>query len=169
MKLRFKNRATRLIFCALACLLALLLVAISIWPRPQDSGLAISFVAFTNALGGSRSAVFGVTNICRRTITFVTPEPQIRTNGVWAEIVVAGPFPLDGLWLYGGQGTNVTVAVPNRGEAWRMPILYAYHQNKGESYVYQVKLMLQSLSGGKYHAGSTGYRAFSAVMELTKA
>ncbi len=129
MKLGFKILPVHLLACAL-CLLVLLLAGVVLWPQPQASGLAIKFVGFTNAFGQPRSAVFGVTNLSRRTITFVTPEPQVRTGEGWSEIVVAGPLPIRGVGLAGGQGTHVTVAVPDREEAWRMPFIgyVAYHR-----------------------------------------
>ena|SRR5947208_3663824 len=172
MKRGFKIRLVNLLACAL-CLLVLLLIAGVLRPQPQVSGLAIKFVGFTNALGQPQSAVFAVTNLSRRTITFVTPEPQVRTEGVWSEPVVVGPLPIS-LGLDGGQGTNVTVAVPNRGQAWRMPIVWVYDLSTLEFYVHRGKNLLRtakdgSLSGWKYGSALTGYTNFSAEIELTKA
>ncbi len=172
MKLGFKIRLVHVLACAV-CLVVLLLIAVLLWPQPQASGLAIKFVGFTNALGQPRSAVFGVTNLSRRTITFVTPEPQVRTGGSWSEIVVAGPRPIS-VKLAGGQGTNVTMTVPSRGEAWRMPIMWVYDLSTLDFYVHRSKNLLRtakegSLSGWKYGFALTGYTNFSAEMELTKA
>ncbi len=173
MKLGFKILPVHLLACAL-CLLVLLLAGVVLWPQPQASGLAIKFVGFTNALGQPRSAVFSVTNLSRITISFVIPEPQVRTGGNWSEIVVAGPPPIRGFRLAGGQGMNVTMTVPSRGEAWRMPIRWAYDLNTLDVYVRRSKNLLHtakegSLSGWKYGFALTVYTNFSAEMESTKA
>ena len=173
MKLGFKIRLVHLLACAL-CLVVLLLIAVLLWPQPQVSGLAIKFVGFTNALGQPRSAVFGVTNLSRSTISFVIPEPQVRTGGSWSEIVVAGPNQIRGFRLAGGQGTNVTTTVPSRGEAWRMPIRWFFDLSTLDVYVRRSKNLLHtakegSLSGWKYGFALTSYTNFSAEMELTKA
>jgi hypothetical protein len=146
----------------------------TLWPQPQVSGFAIQFVGFTNALGQPQSAVFAVTNVSRRTITFVTPETQVRTNGVWSELVVVGPLPIRPVSLPRGQGTIVTVAAPNRGEAWRMAIIWYYELSTAEIYLGRAKNLLRtakegSLSGWKYGFALTSYTNFSAEMELTKA
>src|SRR5262245_28473018 len=131
MKLSFKIRLVQWLACAL-CLIVLLLVAVVLWPQPQVSGLAITFAGFTNALGEPRSALFGVTNSSRRSISFVILDPQIRTDGRWSE--VAAVVRRMTLTLAGGQGTNVTMAVASRGEAWRMPVLWVYEPNSAEFY-----------------------------------
>jgi hypothetical protein len=171
MKLGFKIRLVLLFACAL-CLVVLLLIAVLLWPQPKASGLGIKFVGFTNALGQPQSAVFGVTNLSHRTIGFVTPEPQVRTGGNWSEIVFAGPGKR--VELAGGQVTNVTMTVPSRGEAWRMPIIWFYQLSTLDIYVHRSKDLLStakegSLSGWKYGFALTSYTNFSAEMELTKA
>src|SRR6266516_2193361 len=173
MKLGFKIRLVHLLACAL-CLVVLLLIAVLLSPQPQATGLAIKFVGFTHALGQPRSAVFGVTNLSRSTIGFVIPEPQVRTGGSWSEIVVAGPPPIRGFRLAGGQGTNVTMTVPSRGEAWRMPVMWAYDMSTLDVYVHRSKNLLRtakegSLSGWKYGFALTVYTNFSPEMELTNA
>ena len=172
MKLGFKIRLVLLLACAL-CLVVLLLIAVLLWPQPQASGLGIKFVGFTNTLVPPLSAVFGVTNLSRRTIGFVTPEPQVRTGGNWSEIVFAGPGPIR-VELAGGQGTIVTMTVPSRGEAWRMPIIWFYQLSTLDLYAHRSKNLLRtakegSLSGWKYGFALTGYTNFSVEMELTKA
>lgn len=167
MKLGFKVRLGYLLAFALP---VMLLVGVVLWPQPQASGLAVSFVGFTNALGQPQSAVFAVTNFSRRKITFVTPEPQVRTEVDWPESVVVGPLPIN-IRLDGGQGTNVTVAVPNRGEAWRMPIVWVYEPSRLELYAHRSKSLLRtaregSLSGWNYGIGLTCQTNFSAEMEL---
>jgi hypothetical protein len=171
MKLGLKVRLVHVLACAL-CLLVLLLVGVVLWPQPQASGLAIKFVGFTNTLGQPRSAVFGVTNLSRRTITFVTPEPQVRTGEGWSEILVAKPRPIT-VALAGGQGTNVTVAIPNRGEAWRMPIRWSHQLSTADFYIHRGKNLLRtakegSLSGWKYGFALPCFTNFSAELELSR-
>jgi hypothetical protein len=171
MKLGFKIRLVHLLAGVLCVFLVLLLVAIVFWSQPQASGLAIAFVGYTNVFGQPRSAVFGVTNLSRRRINFVVvPEPQIRTEGVWSEVAITGPLPMSG--LPGGQGKNVTSALPSRGKAWRMPIIWGHDISTAERYVHRVKNLLRaggSLSGWKYGFALPCYTNFSAEMELPKA
>src|SRR5688572_2205342 len=124
MKLGFKVRVLPLLACLL-CAVGLLLCGVMFWPLPQGSGVTIQFVGFTNAPGQPRSSVFGLTNLSRRKINYHTAEPQSRTAGVWSE-TIAVASPAIGIELGVGQGTNVTVAVPSGGEAWRMPVLWSY-------------------------------------------
>ncbi len=173
MKLSFKSRPVRLLAGGL-CLLVLLLVGVMLWPQPRASGLAIQFVGFTNAPGQRRSAVFGVTNLSRRTITFVTPEPQVRTGAGWSEIFFAQPLAIKGVGLGRGQGTQVTVADPDGEEAWRMPIIWSYDMSTVEIYARRVKNMLDtakegSLAGWNYGWGLTGYTNFSAEVKFGRA
>jgi hypothetical protein len=171
MKRGFKVRPVNVLACAL-CLLVLLVVGVVLWPQPQGSGLAIRFVGFSNALGQPRSAVFGVTNLSRRMITFFVPEPQVRIGAAWAGVVPGTDPP--GLTLDGGLGTNVTVALPKNGDAWRMPIIWAYELSRAEVYLGRGKNLLRtakegSLSGWKCGFALTGYTNFSPELELTKA
>ena len=167
MKLPFKIELAHLLACVL-CLLVLLLVAVVFWPQPQVSGLTIAFVRFTNAPGQPRFAVFGLTNLSHRTINFVViPEPQIRTEGGWSEVAVAGA--LRASELAGGQGTNVSMALPSRGEAWRMPIIWGYDMSTAERYAHRVmNLLTTGKESPKYAYALPIYTNFSAEMELLK-
>jgi len=155
------------------CLGVLLLSGVMLWPEPQDAALAIRFVAFTNPLGQPRSAVFGVTNLSHRTIALRALGQQVRSNGVWSEIMIVGPLPMSN-GLGGGQGTKVTVAVPTGGEAWRMPLVWVYRPSRMDCYVARGKNLLDTarrgtLSGSNYGFSMTGHTNFSADMESTKA
>src|SRR5687768_9190212 len=140
MRLGFKVRALPLLACLL-CAVGLFLFGVMFWPLPQGSGVTIQFVGFTNAPGQPRSSVFGLTNLSRRKISFVTAEPQFRTAGVWSE-TIAVASPAMGTELGVGQGTNVTVAVPSGGGAWRMPVLWSYNMSTAEVYLGRVKNLL---------------------------
>ena len=171
MKVGFKIRLVHLIAGVLCVLLVLLSVAIVVWSQPQGSGLAIAFLGFTNVLGQPQSAVFGVTNLSRRRIDFVViREPQIRTERVWSEVAITGPLPMSG--LPAGQATNVTIGLPNRGRAWRMPIVWGYDISAAERYVQRLKNLLRvggSLSNWKSGFALPCYTNFSAELELSKA
>ena len=172
MKLGFKVRALPLLACLL-CAIGLLLFGVMFWPLPQGSGVTIQFVGFTNAPGQPRSSVFGVTNLSRRKITFAALEHQSRTAGVWSE-TIAVASPAIGIELGVGQGTNVTVAVPSDGEAWRVPVGWAYDLSAFEVYFYRCKNLLRtvqkwSLAGWNYGFGLTSHTNFSAEMELARA
>lgn len=172
MKLGFKVRALPLLACLL-CTVGLLLFGVMFWPLPQGSGVTIQFVGFTNAPGQPQSCVFGLTNLSRRKITFVTAEPQSRTAGVWSE-TIAVASPAMGIELGVGQGTNVTVAVPSGGEAWRMPVIWGCYMSTAEVYLGRVKNLLRtvqdrSLAGWNYGFALRGYTNFSAAVELARA
>jgi hypothetical protein len=171
MKLRFKLRALRLLACLL-CALCLFLLGVMFWPLPQGSGVTIQFVEFTNTPGQRQSSVFGLTNLSRKKISFVTAEPQSRTAGVWSE-TIALASPAMGIELGVGQGTNVTVAVPSGGEAWRMPVLWSYRLSALEVYFYRGKNLLRtvqerSLAGWNYGFALSSYTNFSAAVELAR-
>lgn len=172
MKLGFKVRALPLLACLL-CAVGLLLFGVMFWPRPQGSGVTIQFVGFTNAPGQSRSAVFGVTNLSRSKITFAALELQSRTAGVWSENIAAASHTI-GIELGAGQGTNVTVAVPSDGKAWRVPVGWHYNPSALEVYSYRGKNLLRtaqegSLAGWNHGFSLSGYTNFSAAVEFARA
>jgi hypothetical protein len=79
-----------------------------------------------------------------------------------------------GIELGVGQGTNVTVAVPIGGEAWRMPVLWSYDMSTAEVYRGRVKNLLYtvqegSLAGWNYGFALSTYTNFSAAVELARA
>jgi hypothetical protein len=170
MKRGLKVRPAHLLVCVLSLPL-LLLVVVMCWPQRQASGLAVTFLRFTNAPGRPPSAVFGVTNLSGRGIVFAIPDPQIRSNGVWADVTVVPQLGTD---LAGGEGTNITVALPSGGQTWRMPILWAYRMSRREIYIYRFKSLLRtaqegSLAGWNYSPSGDGYTNVSAEMGWTKA
>jgi len=177
MKLDFKNRAAHLLIGLLG-ILVFVSIQVALWPQPQkprSSGLTIQFVGFTNVPGHRRSAVFGVTNLSRETITFLTAQPQVRTRGVWSGAVVVRLSPaIIGLGL--GQGTHVSVDVPDRVEAWRIPVPWCYdHPRMLDMCVQRSKNLLRtalhgSLSGWKEdYRVLEGFTSLSAEIESTKA
>jgi hypothetical protein len=109
------------------CLLVLLVLGVVLWPQPQRSRLAIQFVSHThtNEPGRRPCVVFGVTNLSHKSLTWTWAYPQVRSNGVWSEVEIIGPGTMHED-LDGGQGMRVIVAVPDRGEAWRLPIVWSY-------------------------------------------
>jgi hypothetical protein len=162
MKTGCRIRPVHLAACAF-CLLVLLSVGMVLWPQPRVSYLAISFTAFTNTTGQPRAAMFSVTNLSRRLITFGVPDPQVRKEGAWPATVATGPL-LPTL-LKGGGRTVVTAAVPTGGEAWRLPILWVYEPSETEFYVHR----RMSLLGWKHGFRLTGHTNFSAAMEPSQA
>jgi hypothetical protein len=172
MKLDSKSRKACLLIGLLG-LLVLLSVGVTLWPQPPSSGLTIQFVGFTNVAGQPSFAVFGVTNLSRKSMTFAPAQPQVRTGGVWSGAVVVRP-PAIGIALRAGWGTNVSVDLPDHAEAWRMPVVWGYDLNKWEFYVQRSKNLLRtaqhgSLSGWREGFGVNGYTNFSAEIESTKA
>ncbi len=173
MKPGFIVRFVPLVACAL-CLLVLLLLAVARWGNQRVSRSAVELVALTNVLVQPRSAVFGLTNLSHRTISFIAPEPQVLTRGVWSGVVVPGGVS-SGFRLAGGQGANLTVAIPSHGEAWRMPIIWSYRPTRTELYVSRGRNLLytlkkgMSLSGWNYGVVSRGGTNVSAVMPLIRA
>jgi hypothetical protein len=125
-KLAFKIRGLHLAPW-LICLVLLLVILVVIWLRPQRSGLSIQFVSciYTNEPGHRPCVVFGVTNLSHKSVTWTWAYPQVRSNAVWSEVEIMGPSTMHED-LDGGQGMHVIVAVPNRGEAWRVPIVWSY-------------------------------------------
>lgn len=166
MKLDPKMPLVRLLACVL-CFFLLLLTAVVLWPRPDVNGIAITFVMFTNAPGQPPSAVFSVTNRGPERISFVIPEPQIRSEGVWSEIVVPGRPALE---LADGNGTNVTIALPTHGDAYRMPIVWCYRPSLPKLYFRRTQNLIYntakrgSLAGWKYGFVLTTYTNFSSEL-----
>lgn len=170
MKRGLKVRPAHLLVCVLS-LPFLLLVVVMCWPQRQASGLAVTFVRFTNAPGRPPSAVFGVTNLSGRGIVFAIPDPQIRSNGVWADVTVVPQLGTD---LAGGEGTNITVVIPSAGQTWRMPIIWDDKMSRLGFCIYRLKSLLRtakkgSLAGWNYSPSRDGYTNFSAEMGSTKA
>ena len=160
MKLHFKLRPQHFLLCAL---FLVLLIGVVLRPQERLSGVAIRFAGFTNALGQPRSAVFSVTNHSHKRIVFAVPEPQIRIGTNWTD-VSPGMDPATHA-LDGGQSTNFTLDLPKRGDAWRMPIMWAYNGNTPEYRLRCAKNFLRGL-GWQYGGALPGYTNFSADMEL---
>jgi hypothetical protein len=119
----YRTRFLLLGACGL-CLLVALLFGIVIWPRPQVSALDIRFAGFTQGSSQFRSAVFRVTNLSRNGVVFVPLEPQVRIGASWSGVVPPDPastiFALEGL-----QSTDITLAISNWAQVWRLPVLWS--------------------------------------------
>jgi len=157
MKTKFNLRGISL-WASSFCLLVFLMLGAVLWPQPQAPGLAIQFVGFSNSLGQPQSAIFGVTNFTRRKLCFAPPEPQVRTGEVWLETVTIRT-PAAGIDLRGGQGTTVTVPVPNRGEAWRLSIRWGYLPSAWEWYIFRGKNLLRTARQGSMAGWNWSYAA----------
>ena len=175
MKLVFKIRDLHLLPW-LFCLTTLLVVLVAIWPRPQPSGLSIQFVSRinTNNEPGLRPCVvFGVTNLSHKSVTWTWAYPQVRSNGLWSEVEIMGPFTMHED-LHVGQGMHVIVADPGRGEAWRVPIVWSYVPSRLGSVVADVvnsrrEAKKGSVPGWTSGFGWTCYTNFSMEIARTQA
>ena len=143
MKLRVKLRAL------LPVLFLVLLVGVVVLrPEKQVSGVAIKCVGFTNALGQTSAAVFNVTNCSRKEIVFILAQPQIRIGTNWADVTPGINPPTHALEAF--QSTNFTLDLPRSGDAWRMPILWAYNRNTPQ---YRLRCAMNFLSGQGWQYG----------------
>jgi hypothetical protein len=75
----------------LACpvsILALFGLTWFVWPKPAGSGLTVQFAGLVGGWSPARFAIFSVSNMTSRSISFVTGNPQLGTGGVWSQGIV---------------------------------------------------------------------------------
>ena len=157
----------------LACpvsILALFGLTWFVWPKPAGSGLTVQFAGLVGGWSPARFAIFSVSNMTSRSISFVTGNPQLGTGGVWSQGIV-WPTSASGAELRVGQFTNYLVAVPTNACNWRLPVTWCYKPDVSETIVARSKSFLRAVKEGRrpglgYDFAVTSYTNFSAGIEF---
>jgi hypothetical protein len=90
-----------------------------------------SFLHRFGITNGTYLESFGVTNGSSLDIDYTACAPQMKSNGLWLEVQIPTPgfvttLPAGHGTLPGGQAVTLVITAPQRGEAWRLPVVWGY-------------------------------------------